>query len=124
VSDTILVVDDDTGLQVTISAILEDEGYTVMVADDGLDALDKLDAVRPALILLDIGMPRMDGYAFADALAGRGLRPVIPIIVLTADGRAPEKAARVGAEGYLAKPFTLTALLAAVERFTGAAGSA
>jgi CheY-like chemotaxis protein len=116
---TILVVDDDPLIRLTVTGILEDEGYTVIDAGDGLEALEaltKLDGVQPAAILLDITMPRMDGYAFAEELARRGLRDALPVIVLTADGRAPEKAARVGAEGFLTKPFTLPTLLAEVAR--------
>jgi CheY-like chemotaxis protein len=118
-STTILVVDDDPLIRLTVSGILEDEGYTVVSAGDGLEALAKLAELQPAVILLDITMPRMDGYAFAAELARRGLRQAVPVIVLTADGRAPEKAAQLGAEGYLAKPFTLPTLLAEVARVTG-----
>ena len=71
-SDTIMVAGDDDGLQLTVSAILEDEGYDVVIAGDGLEALEELQLRRPALILLDIGMPRMNGFAFADELRRRG----------------------------------------------------
>ena len=118
-SATILVVDDDPDVRLTVAGILEDEGYTVVDAADGLEALAKLAELRPAAILLDIGMPRMDGYAFAAELARRGLRDGLPVIVLTADGRAAEKAARLGADGYLTKPFTLPTLLAVVARVAG-----
>jgi CheY-like chemotaxis protein len=118
-STSIMVVDDDPLIQMTISGILEDEGYAVVCAGDGLEALAKLDEVRPAAILLDITMPRMDGYAFAAELTRRGLRETLPLIVLTADGRAPEKAAQLGADGYLAKPFNLPTLLAEVARVAG-----
>ena len=116
---TILVVDDDPLIRLTVTGILEDDGYSVIDAGDGLEALEvlaTLDGMQPAAILLDITMPRMDGYAFAEELARRGLRDALPVIVLTADGRAPEKAARVGAEGFLTKPFTLPTLLAEVAR--------
>lgn len=114
----ILVVDDDPGVQQTIGSILEDEGYRVVCAGNGHEALAQLDggAVEPALIVLDLQMPVMDGYAFAAALSARGTRRPPPLMVLTADGRAPEKAARVGADGYLTKPFALIALLEQVER--------
>jgi CheY-like chemotaxis protein len=118
-TQTILVVDDDPLIQLTVRSILEDEGYTVVSAGDGLEALAHLADVRPAAILLDITMPRMDGYAFAAELERRSLRDGTPIIVLTADGRAPEKAARVGADGYLTKPFMLPTLLAELDRVTG-----
>jgi CheY-like chemotaxis protein len=112
----ILVIDDDQGIQRTVQAILEDEGYEVMAADDGLDALAKLDGFFPALILLDITMPRMDGYAFAAELQRLGLHARLALIVLTADGRARQKAERVGAVGYLHKPFSIDGLLAMVAR--------
>jgi CheY-like chemotaxis protein len=118
---TILVVDDDAGIQETIGRILEDEGYQVRRAWNGHEALAQLDGdgVSPALIVLDLQMPVMDGYAFTAALHARGVRDRYPVVVLTADGRAREKATQLGAEGYLAKPFTLVALLEQVERLTG-----
>jgi two-component system response regulator MprA len=120
VSGTILVVDDDRGLQAALAEILEDEGYQVAIAHDGYHALDQLADLTPDLIVLDIGMPRMDGYAFAEELTRRGLRPHIPVLVLTADGRAQQKAARVQADGWLSKPFEIGALLGSVARLLGA----
>src|SRR5690348_8773652 len=117
VSKTVLVIDDDEGLQGTLENILIDEGYDVVVAEDGLVALDKMANTTPHLILLDLMMPRMDGFTFAAELERRRLRPGIPIIVLTADGRARQKAAQVGAESYLEKPFDLDVLLDEVARF-------
>ena len=113
---SILVVDDDAGVQLTIQSILEDEGYEVLVAADGLEGLARLDGYVPAAILLDITMPRMDGFAFAERLKELGLRERIPLIVLTADGRAQQKAAQLGAVDWVSKPFTLDRLLNAVAR--------
>jgi len=121
VNRTILVVDDDRGLQAALAEIFEDEGYRVAVAHDGYHALDQLTGVPPDLIVLDIGMPRMDGFAFAAELTRRGLRPGIPMLVLTADGRAQQKAAQVNAEGWLAKPFDVGELLQRVAHLLGAA---
>jgi CheY-like chemotaxis protein len=120
----ILVVDDDLTMQRTIANILDDEGYAVQCAAHGREALALLDqGLRPALVVLDISMPQMDGYAFAAELDRRGLRPPLPVLVITADGRAQEKAARVGAEGYLAKPFELVALVDAVGELVGTVGA-
>jgi two-component system response regulator MprA len=116
---TILVVDDDRSMQLTLASILEDDGYAVVVADDGLEALATLEVTHPHLIVLDVGLPRMDGYAFAAELVRRGLRPQISLVVITADGRAAEKAARVGADAFLAKPFALPELLACVSQLVG-----
>ncbi len=113
---TILVVDDDPGMRQTIAGILEDEGYTVVCADNGRLALVALEQSPPALVVLDMMMAEMDGATFADELVRRGLRPGLPLIVVTADGRASRRAARIGAEGYLAKPFDLAALVAEVGR--------
>jgi CheY-like chemotaxis protein len=117
----VLVIDDDPGVQRTVQGILEDEGYEVMAADDGLDALAKLDGFFPSLILLDITMPRMDGYTFAEELQRLGLHTRLALVVLTADGRARQKAQRVGAVGYLHKPFAIDQLVAAVVRAVGPA---
>jgi DNA-binding response OmpR family regulator len=114
---TVFVVDDDQWVHEALTMALEAEGYRVIGARDGLEALARLDEHRPELILLDWMMPKLDGPGFAVALAQRGLRPGVPIIVLTADGNARHKAEQVGAEAFLRKPFDLPELLAMVERF-------
>jgi CheY-like chemotaxis protein len=116
VPHNVLVVDDDELIQMTLRTILEDEGYTVQVAGDGLAALEALESFVPAVILLDISMPRMDGYEFAGRLQQMGLREQIPLIVLTADGRAQQKATHVGAAGWVSKPFTIDRLLDVVSQ--------
>jgi CheY-like chemotaxis protein len=117
---TVLVVDDDVNIQATLRDLLQDEGYQVLTANDGLEALERLNSALPALILLDLMMPRMDGYAFVEELSRRGLRAAVPIIVLTADGRARQKATQMGADGFAEKPFSLLPLLEQVERLTQA----
>jgi two-component system response regulator MprA len=107
----VLVVDDDRGLQETLQALLELEGYDVVVAGDGVEALEKLDSLRPDAILLDLMMPRMNGFEFVSELQRQGRRSVAPIIVLTADGGARSRAAQIGVDGYIAKPFDVTDLL-------------
>lgn len=111
----VLVVEDDLHLRQTIEWTLEDEGIAVEVAADGEEALAFARHNRPALVLLDMGLPRIDGFGVA-----QGLREMhggsVPVVVLTADGRAAEKAARVGAVAYLRKPFELEELIAIVRR--------
>ena len=116
-SKLILVVDDDEGLQETLQAVLEGEDYEVVIAGDGLAALEKLATVMPALILLDLMMPRMDGFTFALELERRGLRSSIPIIVLTADSRGKQKANQLGANNYIDKPFDIPDLLDKIAQF-------
>jgi CheY-like chemotaxis protein len=121
-NDTVLVVDDDTSILDTVTAILSGEGYEVVSAASGQEALDAVARKRPLVILLDMRMPVMDGWAVARALRGQGIN--VPIVVMTAAESAKRWADEVGAEGYLAKPFGLDELLATVERFRGPAGRA
>ena len=121
-NDTVLVVDDDTSILDTVSAILSGEGYDVVSAASGEEALAAVARKEPAVILLDMRMPVMDGWAVAKALRSRGLR--VPIVVMTAAESAKRWADEVGAEGYLAKPFGLDELLTIVQRFRGPGGRA
>lgn len=109
----VLVVEDDNDLRQTIQWLLEDEGFEVETAGDGKEALDHARQRKPALVLLDMNLPILDGYGVAN-----GLRSIygstISILTMTADGRAAEKAQRIGALGYLSKPFELDALINAV----------
>ena len=107
----ILIVDDDDGIQETLQAALEDEGYEAICAEDGVSALEKLETATTALILLDLMMPRMDGYTFAQHLRQRGRLPAIPLLVLTAHGQAAQRARQLGANDYLEKPFEIELLL-------------
>ena len=78
----ILIIDDDPAIRTTVADILESEGYTVATAINGADGLQSLDRVDPALVLLDMRMPILDGWGFARALRSRGVQ--IPILVMTA----------------------------------------
>lgn len=113
--DTVLVVDDDTSILDTVSAILSSEGYHVVSAASGHEALAAIARTRPHLILLDMRMPGMDGWAVARSLRDQG--STVPIVVMTAAESAQRWADEVGAHGYLAKPFGLDELLAIVQRF-------
>ena len=112
---TVLVVDDDTSILDTVSSILSGEGYDVVSAATGEEALAAVARKPPLLILLDMRMPMMDGWAVARALREQGVS--VPIVVMTAAESAKRWADEVGAAGYLAKPFGLDELLATVERF-------
>jgi CheY-like chemotaxis protein len=115
----VLVVDDDPDILDAICDILDGEGYRVARASHGLEALAAVSRERPAIILLDLVMPVMDGVAFAQALRARDRDGGMPIVVISADG-TPQKVAAVGARGFLAKPFDIAALLAQVEAITRA----
>jgi len=120
--NTVLVVDDDTSILDTVSSILSGEGYDVVSASTGQEALAAVARKQPLLILLDMRMPIMDGWAVARALREQGIS--VPIVVMTAAESAKRWADEVGAEGYLAKPFGLDELLTTVERFRTRGGRA
>lgn len=115
----ILVIDDDPSILATVSEILEEEGYSVVTATNGLEGLRAIERLRPAVILLDMRMPVLDGWGFARKLKERGIK--LPILVITAAQDAGRWATEVGANGYLAKPFDLLELVTAVEKLAQAA---
>jgi len=115
----ILIVDDDPDMVETMLLILSHAGYAVRGARNGLDALAAVAERRPALVLLDMLMPVMDGWRCAQELRaryGHGLA----IVVLTAAEHAGARASEVAADGVLAKPFEIDDLLAVVTRYAGA----
>lgn len=103
----ILVVEDNDPIREAIRMILEDEGFRVVTAVDGVEALQKMEQTRPDLILADIMMPRMDGRAFYRAVRERPEWLSIPFIFLTALGTKEDilLGKEMGAEDYLVKPF-------------------
>ncbi len=111
---SILVIDDDIAILATVSDILVDEGYRVYTAANGAEGLAALASIRPALILLDMRMPVLDGWGFAQQLRERGV--AIPIVVMTATQDARRWAQEIGAGHVLAKPFDLMELIAVVEQ--------
>ncbi len=113
---SILVVDDEPDLQDALRDLLEFEGYDVQCAGDGAEARAQAQAARPRLIILDLMMPRMNGYEFMAELERLGLRQKFRILVLAANGRAHEQAIGLGADAGIAKPFDTAALLEEVAR--------
>jgi len=113
----ILVIDDDAGIQDLVRMTLEDEGYAVLVAGDGDDALEILKNTTPALILLDYMMPRMNGAQFIQEAEKQDPRDAIPLVLLTAANHDPSRAQEIGTDGYVGKPFDITHLLQTIEHF-------
>jgi len=113
---SILVVEDDHEIQQAIRDVLSLTGYPVVTAEHGGAALDVVEHQPVGLIVLDMKMPVMDGWAFARAYRARVASPA-PIVVLTAARDAAKWAAEVDAIAYLAKPFDLDDLLDLVERY-------
>jgi two-component system response regulator MprA len=110
----VLVVDDEPALRDALESSLAFEGYEVLTASDGLEALDAVAEEQPDLVLLDIMMPRMDGLTAVRRLRGRG--DTVPVLMLTARDAVGDRVTGldVGADDYLAKPFELDELLARV----------
>ena len=113
----VLVVEDEGIVAMSIGEVLESEGYQVVLAGNGRKALDQLAAgLLPDLILLDMSMPVMNGFEFHDERLKLPAVAKVPIIIITADGDAEAKAARIDAIGFLIKPFSIDTLLDEVER--------
>ena len=112
----VLVVEDDNDLRDSICAVLQDAGYTSWPAENGEIALQRARAERPCVILLDLMMPVMNGWEFRSEQLRDPQLSSIPVIIMTADGRAGEKAKTLRAD-YLKKPITLQALLDLVEDY-------
>ncbi len=111
----VLVVEDNTDLAFGLRNNLEIEGYEVEVAADGVTGLERLRATRPALVILDLTLPRLDGFRVLRACRDEGFN--MPILILTARGEEADKVRglKLGADDYVTKPFGLLELLARVE---------
>ncbi|MFB0545631.1 MAG: response regulator transcription factor, partial [Anaerolineae bacterium] len=111
--ETILVVDDERNIIELARLYLEDEGYVVESACDGIEALNKAHSLRPALILLDLMLPEVDGWEVCRRLRAQ---EDVPIIMLTARSDDVDKIVglELGADDYLTKPFNPRELVARV----------
>lgn len=110
----ILVVDDDPAILATVSEALDLEGFPVVTATNGAEALAAVDRNQPSLVLLDMRMPVLDGWGFMRAVRERGL--TLTVVVMTAAADARRWGREIGAQGVLAKPFDLDELMRAVQR--------
>jgi DNA-binding response OmpR family regulator len=115
VSTPVLVVEDDPQLRVMFQLLLEGEGYVVMTAADGLEAVRQARSMRPSLVILDVELPLLDGYQVGVVL--RTLYgAALPIVVVTATGQPAAAVDGIQPCGYLHKPFDIDGLLALVCR--------
>jgi len=113
----ILVVDDEVELVELIQMRLEAAGYDVVVAHDGYDGFEAAQKQNPDCIILDLMLPKMDGYRVCGLLKANTRYRKIPIIMFTAKAQESDRvvAAEVGADAYLTKPFEPDILLAKIE---------
>jgi len=114
---TILIVEDEPQIQTLLSEHLTDEGYAVLTASTGTEALVQAKAVTPDLILLDVMMPGMSGFDVCNILRDQAETRTTPIIFLTAVSEMTRKVMglRLGATDYITKPFDLRELTVRVE---------
>lgn len=109
---TILVVDDDPGIRSLLLDLLNEEGYTVRLATDGLGALAQFAVELPAVVLSDLHMPRMNGWELLDAVRERALP--VRVVFMSAGAQVHQEAARHGADAAFCKPFDLDQVLTVV----------
>jgi two-component system chemotaxis response regulator CheY len=114
-----MVVDDDPDILEALAEILEVEGFSIRRARNGKEALERLFPRPPELILLDLMMPVMDGWEFAQKMKTLPDFKPPPIIVLSADRNVAVKTREIGAVSYLSKPFELDELLGLVRKTLG-----
>ena len=111
---SVLVVEDDKNIRELLQLYLEKEGYAVTLAGDGEQGLAKFRTIKPDLVLLDVMMPVMDGWAVCRAIRAENQTP---IIMLTAKGETDDKVSglKAGADDYITKPFEMREVLARME---------
>ena len=115
-SKRVLVVDDDDGVRTAVADVLELEGYEVITASNGVEALEQVRTARPDAVVLDLMMPVMDGWTFMEHCRREELCAETPVLVMSAYRNLTETAPNLGAKACIAKPFDLGVLLGAVER--------
>ena len=120
---SVLIVEDDHNIAQLLQMYLEKEGYAVTLAHDGSQGLDQFHAIQPDLVLLDVMMPVMDGWALCQAIRAEAQTP---IIMLTAKGETDDKVQglRSGADDYITKPFEMKEVLARIEAVLRRTGTA
>ena len=115
----ILVIDDSNTIRRSAEIFLKQGGHEVMLAEDGFDALSKVNDYQPDIIFCDILMPRLDGYQTCAIIKRNARFAGVPIVMLSSKDGVFDKARgrMVGAQEYLTKPFTKDQLLQAVQQF-------
>lgn len=115
-SKTILIVDDSASIRQVVSMTLKGAGYEVLTADDGKDALTKLDGTKVHLIISDVNMPNMDGITMVKEVKKLPAYKFTPIIMLTTEGADDKKqqGKDAGAKAWIVKPFKPAQMLQAV----------
>ncbi|MBT2774376.1 response regulator [Halomonas sp. ISL-60] len=113
----VLVVDDEPNIVLSLEFLMEQAGFEVVTAEDGEQALARVNDSHPDLLLLDISLPGISGFDVLERLRGEAATAQLPIIMLTAHGRdvEREKGMALGADDYITKPFSTQSLVEKVK---------
>lgn len=116
---TILAVDDSATVRKFVSVALTMQGFTVVTACDGMDALEKLPSQHVDLVITDLNMPNMDGFELIKALRETPSYKDLPVVILTSlsDGLSKDRGAELGVSSYLIKPFSLEKIQYEVSKY-------
>ncbi len=117
----ILIADDEPNILISLEFLMQREGYQVLVARDGVQALATIQSERPALVLLDVMMPGKTGFEVCQAVRADDTLAGVKIVLLTAKGRDTDvaKGVALGADAYVTKPFSTKELAAKVRELLG-----
>jgi two-component system alkaline phosphatase synthesis response regulator PhoP len=120
-SKKVLIVDDEPNVAISVEFLMRQEGFEVLVAHDGEQGLARIRADRPDLVVLDIMMPKLDGFEVCRAVRADPSLAGVRILMLSAKGRAAEiaKGLSLGADAYIPKPFSTRELVAKVKELLG-----
>ncbi|MEQ6204673.1 response regulator [Sulfitobacter sp. HNIBRBA2951] len=118
---SVLAIDDSRTIRTLLRQALEQVGFDVHVAEDGVEGVAKFNEVKPDVVITDINMPNLDGFGVISQLRGTPVHTAVPILVLTTESSAELKtrARDLGATGWIVKPFDDAALVSVLRRVTG-----
>lgn len=116
---TFLVVDDSASMRQMIASIIQSAGHTVLAAENGRDAIEKLGDAKVDIVITDLNMPEMDGIELIKTIRSMAAHKFVPIIMLTTEAQAEKKqeGKQAGASGWIVKPFSPAQLLDVVKKF-------
>lgn len=119
----VLIADDEQNIVISIEFLMKREGFTVVIARDGEEAWQKIQQEKPDLVLLDVMMPKRNGYEVCQAMRADGELAATKVLMLTAKGRDTEiaKGLAIGADAYMTKPFSTKELVSRARQLLGIA---
>lgn len=117
----ILAIDDSRTIRTLLTVALENAGFTVTTAVDGVDGVDKFQNAQADLVITDVNMPNKDGFGVIEDIRSGDVNRAVPVLVLTTESGAAlkERARKAGATGWIVKPFDDASLVSVIKRLTG-----